>query len=115
MVALGWAATRRASVALPAATAAPAMKVRRLTAWWGAVIVPPRRGAPRRVGGTLRASVGACQSPARTRDILRPMATFHFPVVIEKDEDGYFGYCPPLQGCYTQAETYEEVLLRLRD
>lgn len=43
------------------------------------------------------------------------MTTYHFPVVIEKDDDGYFGYCPALQGCYTQAGSYEEVLERLRD
>jgi predicted RNase H-like HicB family nuclease len=42
------------------------------------------------------------------------MATYHFSVVIEKDEDGYFGDCPPLQSCYTQAETYEEVLVEDR-
>src|SRR5436853_572030 len=63
MVALGWAATRRASGALPAATAAPARKVRRLTAWWGAFMA-----------ATLRASVGACQSRLRTGGILRRMA-----------------------------------------
>jgi predicted RNase H-like HicB family nuclease len=27
------------------------------------------------------------------------------PVVIEKDADGYFAYCPQLQGCYTQGDT----------
>ena len=37
------------------------------------------------------------------------------PVIIEKDGDGYFGYCPPLQGCYTQGDTYEEVLANLED
>ncbi len=43
------------------------------------------------------------------------MTTYTFPVVIEKDEDGYFAYCPSLQGCYTQGETYEEVLANIRD
>lgn len=38
-----------------------------------------------------------------------------FPVVVEKDKEGYFGYCPSLQGCYTQGETYEEVLKNLED
>lgn len=37
------------------------------------------------------------------------------PVVIEKDEEGYFASCPVLQGCYTQGETYEEVLQNIRD
>ena len=43
------------------------------------------------------------------------MESFRFPVVIEQDEDGYVGYCPDLQGCYTQGATYEEVLANLRD
>lgn len=38
-----------------------------------------------------------------------------FPVMIEKSEDGYFATCPSLQGCYTQDETYEEVLLNIQD
>ncbi len=40
---------------------------------------------------------------------------FEFPVIIEKDDEGYFASCPILQGCYTQGETYEEVLESLRD
>ncbi|MEA3254853.1 MAG: type II toxin-antitoxin system HicB family antitoxin [Candidatus Altiarchaeota archaeon] len=40
---------------------------------------------------------------------------FEFPVVIEKDKEGYFAQCPVLQGCYTQGDTYEEVLENLRD
>jgi len=38
-----------------------------------------------------------------------------WPVIVEKDEDGYFAYCPLLQGCYTQGETYEEIIDNLRD
>src|SRR5438067_2524548 len=37
------------------------------------------------------------------------------PQVIEKDEDGYFAYCPPLQGCYTQGDTLEEAIANLKD
>ena len=36
-------------------------------------------------------------------------------VVIEKDADGYFAFCPELQGCYTQGETYEAALENIRD
>ena len=39
----------------------------------------------------------------------------YWPVVIEKDADGYFAYCPALQGCYTQGDTYEEVVANIRD
>jgi len=43
------------------------------------------------------------------------MQTYRISVVIEKDEDGYFAYCPELQGCYTQGDTYEEVLDNIKD
>lgn len=36
-------------------------------------------------------------------------------VVIEKDKDGYFAYCPLIQGCYTQGATYEETLENIKD
>jgi predicted RNase H-like HicB family nuclease len=37
------------------------------------------------------------------------------PVVIQKDEDGYFATCPALQGCYSQGATYEQVIENIRD
>jgi len=40
---------------------------------------------------------------------------YHFAVVVEKDEHGYFAYCPELQGCYTQGETFEEVMVNVKD
>jgi predicted RNase H-like HicB family nuclease len=40
---------------------------------------------------------------------------YNLPIVIQKDEDGYYAYCPELQGCYTQGETYEEALANLKD
>lgn len=43
------------------------------------------------------------------------MSKFILPVVIEKDSDGYFAYCPSLQGCYSQGDTYEEVLATIED
>ncbi len=43
------------------------------------------------------------------------MKTYRFTVVIEKDADGYFVYCPELQGCYTQGDTFEEALANARD
>jgi predicted RNase H-like HicB family nuclease len=36
-------------------------------------------------------------------------------VVIEKDKDGYFASCLSLQGCYTQGDTYDEVIANIRD
>ncbi|MGH2413559.1 MAG: type II toxin-antitoxin system HicB family antitoxin [Microcystaceae cyanobacterium] len=40
---------------------------------------------------------------------------FVLAVVIEKDSNGYFAYCPALQGCYTQGDSYEEVLNHIQD
>jgi predicted RNase H-like HicB family nuclease len=36
-------------------------------------------------------------------------------VVVEKDADGYFAFCPELQGCYSQEDTYEEALENIKD
>lgn len=41
--------------------------------------------------------------------------THTMPVVIQKDEDGYFASCPVLQGCYSQGATYEQVIESIRD
>src|SRR3989344_156810 len=42
--------------------------------------------------------------------------TYTFPVIIEKDEDGFFvADCPDLQGCHTQGKTIEEAITNIRD
>ncbi|MGQ9625483.1 MAG: type II toxin-antitoxin system HicB family antitoxin [Anaerolineae bacterium] len=43
------------------------------------------------------------------------MNTYRFAVVVEKDEDGYFVYCPALQGCYSQGDTFEEAMENIQD
>jgi len=43
------------------------------------------------------------------------MKRYRISVVIEKDADGYFAFCPALQGCYAQDDSYEEVLEHIRD
>ena len=43
------------------------------------------------------------------------MKTYRFTAVIEKDEDGYYAFCPELQGCYTSGETFEEARENLTD
>ncbi len=37
------------------------------------------------------------------------------PVVLERDEHGYFVSCPSLQGCYSQGETYEDAIKNIED
>jgi predicted RNase H-like HicB family nuclease len=36
-------------------------------------------------------------------------------VVIEKDEHGYYAYCPELEGCQTQGDSLEEILANIRE
>jgi predicted RNase H-like HicB family nuclease len=37
-------------------------------------------------------------------------------VVIEVDEDGkYVAWCPALQACYTQGDSFEEAMKNIRD
>lgn len=43
------------------------------------------------------------------------MKRYNFPIVIEHDENGYFAFCPELQGCYAQGETYEEAFGNIKD
>ncbi len=44
------------------------------------------------------------------------MVKYRYTVVVERDESGmYIAYCPALQGCYTQGETYEEVMKNIKE
>ncbi len=43
------------------------------------------------------------------------MKDLTLPIVIEPDSDGYFVSCPPLQGCYSQGDTYEEAVENIKD
>ena len=38
-----------------------------------------------------------------------------FSIIIEHDVDGYAAFCPELQGCYSQGDTYEEAMLNIKD
>lgn len=39
----------------------------------------------------------------------------NMPVVIEKDKDGFFAFCPSLQGCYSQGDSYDEVMKNIQE
>jgi predicted RNase H-like HicB family nuclease len=43
------------------------------------------------------------------------MKNLIFPIVVEADADGYYVYCPALQGCYSQGDTYEEAVENIKD
>ena len=36
-------------------------------------------------------------------------------VIIEKDEFGYYAYCPELEGCHTQGDSLDEVLENIKE
>ncbi len=36
-------------------------------------------------------------------------------VVIEKDEHGYYAYCPELEGCQTQGDSIDEVMANIKE
>jgi len=41
--------------------------------------------------------------------------TYKVSVVIEKDEHGYYAYCPELEGCQTQGDSFEEVMSNIKE
>ena len=43
------------------------------------------------------------------------MKGYNFSIIIEHDKDGYFAFCPKLQGCYSQGNTYEEAMENIKD
>lgn len=44
------------------------------------------------------------------------MKTYHFPVVVETDEDGvYIVSCPTFKGCHSYGHTIDEALDNLRE
>jgi len=47
--------------------------------------------------------------------MIKVMQSITLPIVIEADADGFFVSCPPLQGCYSQGETYEEAVGNIKD
>jgi predicted RNase H-like HicB family nuclease len=36
-------------------------------------------------------------------------------VVLEKDEHGYYAWCPELKGCQSQGSSFEEALANIRE
>jgi predicted RNase H-like HicB family nuclease len=41
--------------------------------------------------------------------------SYKVSVVIEKDEDGYYAYCPELEGCQSQGDSLDEALQNIRE
>lgn len=41
--------------------------------------------------------------------------SYKVSIVIEKDECGYYAYCPELEGCHSQGDSLEEVITNIRE
>ena len=41
--------------------------------------------------------------------------SYKLSIVIEKDEHGYYAYCPVLEGCQTQGDSLEEVKANIQE
>nr|VFK37912.1 MAG: Predicted nuclease of the RNAse H fold, HicB family [Candidatus Kentron sp. TC] len=36
-------------------------------------------------------------------------------VIIEKDDYGYYAFCPEMKGCHTQGESLDEVVVNIKE
>ncbi|MDI6780025.1 MAG: type II toxin-antitoxin system HicB family antitoxin [Bacteroidota bacterium] len=36
-------------------------------------------------------------------------------IVIEKDKNGYYAFCPNLEGCHSQGDTFEEAMENIKE
>jgi predicted RNase H-like HicB family nuclease len=41
--------------------------------------------------------------------------TYRTNVVVEKDDHGFYAYCPDLPGCQSQGETFEEAMTNIKE
>ena len=41
--------------------------------------------------------------------------SYKVSIVIEKDEEGYYAYCPELEGCHSQGDSLEGVIANIRE
>ena len=41
--------------------------------------------------------------------------SYRVSIVIERDDHGYYAFCPELEGCQSQGDTLEEVLENIKE
>ena len=41
--------------------------------------------------------------------------SYKFNILFQKDEHGYFAFCPDLKGCHSQGDTFEEAKENIRE
>lgn len=52
---------------------------------------------------------------SKTAILQKNTMDYKVDVVINKDENGYFAYCPALEGCVTQGNNYEETIEHVKE
>jgi predicted RNase H-like HicB family nuclease len=40
---------------------------------------------------------------------------YRLDVIIEQDSDGFYAYCPALEGCQSQGQTFEEAMKNIQE
>jgi len=45
----------------------------------------------------------------------RRKMSYKVSIVIEKDENGYYAYCPELEGCQSQGDSLEEIMANIKE
>ena len=51
-----------------------------------------------------------------TKAILAKIKNRQFPIIVEKDEDGFYVVeCPLFKGCFSQGKTLDEALKNIRE
>lgn len=41
--------------------------------------------------------------------------SYKVSIVIEKDKYGYYAYCPELEGCQSQGDSFEDVITNIKE
>lgn len=41
--------------------------------------------------------------------------SYKVSVVVERDKNGYYAYCPELEGCQTQGDSLDEVIANIKE
>ncbi|HLC14790.1 MAG TPA: type II toxin-antitoxin system HicB family antitoxin [Thermodesulfovibrionia bacterium] len=41
--------------------------------------------------------------------------SYKVSIIIEKDEYGYYAFCPELEGCQTQGDSIEDVIINIKE
>jgi len=77
----------------------------------------PLEGAFERFGGNRVVCNGVVKGIILTILLLKDgtLKSYKLNTIIEKDEHGYYAFCPELEGCCSQGRTIDEVMKNIRE